>query len=324
MIDDLLFHVAASFSFTPDIKNRAGLRVFERIVVGGMGGSHLGADLINAIEPEHGLSVHADYGLPPLKESAATRTLYIASSYSGDTEETVDFAERAIEKNYSLAVIAGGGKLLSLAKEAKIPYIKLPRESFPPRTAVGLSAIALAALIRREALQKELSSLAKSLRPEEAGEAGNNLARTLLGRIPLVYSSRRYLSLAYYWKITLNETAKIPACFNYVPEANHNEIEGFDGSSLSPRAPFHALLLKDPADHARVLKRMHITEEIYTKRGIPVTIIPVVGTTACEKVFGSVLRSIALALALAKGYGNEPMETPLITRFKKRLESQNV
>ena len=103
------------------------------------------AGLLNAIDPTLALWGHKDYGLPPLAETLACESLFIASSYSGNTEETIDFAEQALVRGYPLAVVTGGGALLTFAEQHTLPLIRLPHDGLPPRISVGAGAIAIAA-----------------------------------------------------------------------------------------------------------------------------------------------------------------------------------
>ena len=64
---------------------------FRQVVIAGMGGSAIGADLLASycasLAPLP-VSVHRDYGLPLYARGA--ETLVICSSHSGNTEETLD------------------------------------------------------------------------------------------------------------------------------------------------------------------------------------------------------------------------------------------
>ncbi len=319
-MDDSLIQFVSQFRFEPTVEQSRRTRRHLLTVVGGMGGSHLPAGLLNAIDPSLGLWIHKDYGLPPIAEHLAFETLYIASSHSGNTEETLDFATQAQERGYPLAVITTGGKLAAFAEKTGVPLVRLSN-TLPPRLAVGQGALAIAALLARKDLVADLAELSLKLLPQHAAEGGKSLAQTLKGKIPLIYASATNFPIAYYWKVSFNETAKISAFCNALPEANHNEIEGFDGSSVSPRAPLHVVLLSSPNDHPKIIARMKITRELYERRGVPVSEVALSGETETHLVFAGVLLGIATALALGRAYGNEPLATPLIEALKRRLQS---
>src|SRR3989338_388093 len=104
-MEEAIKNFAKQFTFRPEIQNSATFRKCERLVVAGMGGSHLAADLLSAYDPNLSVHVHRDYGLPAIGGDL-TDALFVASSYSGNTEETLDFAREAYTRKLNLAVVA--------------------------------------------------------------------------------------------------------------------------------------------------------------------------------------------------------------------------
>ena len=128
------------FLFKPEIENggKLNLRKFSKFIVAGMGGSHLSGDLVRAWKPELDIAVHSDYGLPPMSAAGRWNTLVIISSYSGNTEETIDAFKSALRRKMPVVAVATGGKLLEFAQEKHVPFIKLPNTGIQPRMATGL------------------------------------------------------------------------------------------------------------------------------------------------------------------------------------------
>jgi glucose/mannose-6-phosphate isomerase len=315
----LLQQFPEQFSFTPVIQNRNSIPLQPvSVVLGGMGGSQFGGSFLRLIEPSTDVLIHRDYGVPAYGQKS-TDTLFVASSYSGNTEEVLDFAARAYDKKYPLAAITGGGALRSFALERELPLIEIQKSSIPPRAAIGMQTIALAALLNKKQVLADLQSLTDTLSAQRIEEEGRALAQTLLKKIPLIYTSARNATLGYYWKIAMNESGKIPAFSNVLPEADHNEIEGFDGVGPVPPSSFHALFIRDPADHPRIRRRMDETADLFTKRGVSMSMLDIAGSTGAERYFGSAYQALATALMLAEGYGNESLATPLIDELKRRL-----
>lgn len=275
------FHT--QFLFGPVIVNGARLKRPRGCVVGGMGGSHLAAGLLAGLKPDINTTIHRDYGLPVLPDPK--ERLYIASSYSGNTEETLDFAKEAHAKGYTVATISVGGELREFAKKNGLPHIILPDTKIQPRSALGFSIVALAALLGDEPLLAELKSLAVNLKPDELEGRGETLAGALRGKVPVIYASTKNQAVAYNWKIKMNETGKIPAFYNVFPELNHNEMTGFDliGSTEGLSRRFHFIFLTDSADHPQNQKRMKVTRKLYENRGLPVTEVPFQGKSRLEK-----------------------------------------
>lgn len=307
------------FLFKPKIENAGKLQRRRGFVVGGVGGSSLAAGLLAGLKPEAGIVLHRDYGVPALPHAA--ECLHIASSYSGDTEETIDFARSALQKGYALAAISVGGRLLKFAEGNALPYVALPDTKIQPRAALGFQSVALAALMGDKELEEDMAALGRSLRPDEFEEEGKKLSKELQNSVPVIYSSARNSSVAYTWKIKLNETGKIPAFCNVFPELNHNEMTGFDSikatEGLSRNLRF--VFLEDRADHSQIQTRMRVCKKLYEERGFRVLEAPMAGSTALEKIFASLLLADWTALLLSRFYGTEADQVPMVETFKKLI-----
>lgn len=320
-MEEAIKKLATQFNFVPTIQNAAALRPATSFVLGGMGGSHLSADLLKIYDPRLNIHVHHDYGLPHLSDERFGAAMFIASSYSGNTEEVLDFAEKALAKKYNLVVVGLGGHIIAWAQQHGVPYIQLPDTGIQPRSAVGFSIIALAKLMSGDAAVAELAQLGTKLSPLKLDTLGQKLADELRGKVPIIYSSPVNLPIAYNWKIKFNETAKIPAFCNMFSELNHNEMTGFDvvpsTRPLSER--MHFIFLADTADNRKITLRMHVTKKMYEDRGFGVSVIEIAGDTVFEKIFNTLTIADWAALHLARLYGTEPDAVPMVEEFKKLI-----
>lgn len=309
------------FSYNPTIENRNALKKYEKFVVVGMGGSHLAADVLKCVHPKLDCIIHSDYGFPELSPREYKERLIILSSYSGNTEEVIDAFETAQKTNYACAVIASGGELLKRAQKSRVPYIQLPNTGIQPRMALGFSFIALCALIGKNS--HDISSLSSSLKQKNTEIEGKILAKKLKGYIPIVYASSNYTAAAKIWKIVFNETAKIPAFYNVIPELNHNEMTGFDRTNttknLSEKFSFIFLRNKN-SDSILIKKRMEITARLLKKRGFLVMYSEIAGKNTLHKIFSSILIANWTAYYLGKMYGVETNEVPMVEEFKKFMK----
>ncbi|MSR73101.1 hypothetical protein EXS61_00620 [Candidatus Parcubacteria bacterium] len=312
---------ATQFNFNPEIKNSEYLKSGEGFVFGGMGGSHLAAELLKMYNPDLDLYIHRDYGLPALSHKKFSKSLFIASSYSGNTEEVIDFAQKALEQKYAVAVIALGGSLIDFAIENNLPYVQLPEVGIQPRSALGFSLVALAKITNNEKLLTDLHALGFNINPSKTEEAGKSLAEKLRDKTPIIYSSRSNVTLAYNWKIKFNETGKIPAFYNIFPELNHNEMTGFDVIPTTKNLSnnFHFIFLKDETSNPKITKRMEITKEMLSVRGFPVTVIEIKGVSFWENVFNNLLLADWTAFYVSQMYGTEAEKVPMIEEFKKLI-----
>ncbi len=317
-IKEDIYNFSEQFGFSPEIKNEEKWGSFGKYVLLGMGGSHLQGDVLRAVLPDFPLHLHSDYGLPAVDFGS---TGVIAASYSGNTEEVLDSFSVALEKNIPVSVITKGGKLLEMAKEKQVPYIKLPQSGIQPRVALGYSFKALLKMLRIEWQEGEVEKLAKSLQKEQTGlkKKGEKTSLQIREMIPVVYASRRNSVVASIWKINFNETSKIPAFYNIIPELNHNEMTGFDKTpvteGLNEKMIF--IFLVDKEDDPRNQRRMEALKKVLEKRGFGVVEIEIRGRSRMEKVFSSILLSAWTSYYLSGFYNTDPNSVPMVEEFKK-------
>lgn len=322
MMYEAIKNFPKQFEFEPKIENEENLQRREKFVMIGMGGSALPADLARAWNPRIDILVHKNYGLPPVSKVELAERLVIIISYSGNTEEALDAYEKARESECLLAAISVGGKLLERARKDKVPYIQLPDTGIQPRSALGFSFKSLLKLMGVEnEILKEVSTLSRSLDPTAIEEEGKALAHRLRGFVPVIYSSTENSAIAYNWKIKFNETGKVPAFYNVLPELNHNEMTGFDVTektrSLSEK--FYFLILKDATDHPKISQRASALVNLYHDRGLQVETIDLDKAGFFIKIFRSLLFADWTAYYLGESYGVETEEVPMVEKFKKLI-----
>jgi glucose/mannose-6-phosphate isomerase len=323
MIQNDIKNYAAQFAYQPVLENAGKLKKkFTKFIVVGMGGSHLSASILGAWHPELDITVWSNYGLPKFSEKTLKGSLIILSSYSGNTEETLDAFAVAHAKKYPTAVIAADGKLIRLADKAGVPYVKMPHDhAMQPRMATGFSLMALLAVMGEKAWMLEARELAKQLHPAREERRGQDLAKRLYGSVPIIYVSQRNTAIGQNWKIKFNETGKIPAFTNVVPELNHNEMTGFDAKEKT--APlsreFRFVFLKDGLDDRRILKRMSVLEKLYHDRGFKVEIVLLQGKNEIQKIFNALILADWTAYHTAKLYGVDPEQVPMVEELKKLI-----
>jgi glucose/mannose-6-phosphate isomerase len=317
MLKDILRNFPSQFSFEPKIKNEKKLKTAQNFIVAGMGGSHLAADIIKSLLPKSNIFVHSDYGLPNIQNPE--NTLVIASSYSGNTEETIDALNTTIKNNIPCAIVASGGKLIDMANENNLPYIKIPDLESQPRFSLGYSFVSILKIIGENSLLNHARMLAEKLNSKTAEEKGKELAEKLQNKIPVIYSSQKYSSASYIWKIKFNETTKIPAFYNIFPELNHNEMTGFDTkektSHLMER--FHFIFLKDKDDEEKNLNRMDAMKSLLEKQEFKVNVFTLEGESQMHKIFDSLMIADFASYYLAEFYSNDPGNVPMVEEFKK-------
>jgi glucose/mannose-6-phosphate isomerase len=136
-----------------------------------------------------------------------------------------------------------------------------------------------------------------------------------------VYASVRNTAIAQNWKIKFNETGKVPAFWNVVPELNHNEMTGFDAKAKTTPLSrhFHFVFLKDAEDDRRIIKRMNVMEKLFRDRGFKTEIVLLQGKTDLHKIFNGLILADWTAFHSAKLYGVDPEQVPMVEEFKKMI-----
>lgn len=309
-MEEILRNFQRQLLWEPKIESEGHLVRAPRLIVCGVGGSRLAGDLLRSALPTRDIAVHADFGFPP---HVGNGTLFVISSYSGNTEETLDAFQTVREKQKHIAVVAGGGELLEEARRAKIPAIEIPEHELPPRLATGYSVKALLAFVGDTGA---LAKVAATSIPESIEVEGVTLAERLEGAILLIYASRRMGGLAYYWKVVLNETAKVHVFANVFPEAGHNEIEGFENATNARMA---CIVLSDPEDDPRIQRRLALFSRTCREKEIPIVSLLLVGANVWERTFRSMMLANWTAYHLARFRGVDPSRTALIEEWKREL-----
>lgn len=318
---DSIKNFPAQFGYAPKVENAKRLKKYERFIVAGMGGSGLAAELLLAYDSALPVTVHKDYGLPEIAIRDRQKTLVVVDSYSGNTEEALNAFKTARALGFPLAVVSIGGKLLDLAYKYNVPYVQMPDIGIQPRMGLGFNFRALLKIMRKDRALVETDKLTRFLEDSSRQTMGGALAKKVQGRIPVIYASKRNCAIGYAWKIKFNETGKIPAFVNVLPELNHNEMTGFDSVPKTRKLSdnFHFIFLKNTKDHPRIQLRMKVLEKLYRARKLPVEIVPFAGRSRVHAIFSSLLLADWTALKLADYYGVESEEVPMVETFKKLL-----
>ncbi len=300
------------------------------VVIAGMGGSAIAgellADLAAASCPVP-VIVHRNYGLPAF---AGPHTLVIASSYSGDTEETLSATHEALQRGATIVGLASGGELARLAGEAGFALFPIRYRS-SPRAALAHSLLPLVSLFQRlgllpdqEAAVRGATSAMEDVR-EAAGaqvatraNPAKQLAHHFYGRLALVYGVGFLASVAHRWKTQLNENAKAWAFYEALPEMNHNAILGYQAPDELAAESFVAIL-RSGLDVAENRKRAAVTAEVLGTADIRHLVIEAQGPTPLAQMLSTIHLGDYVSLYLAALYGHDPTPIPNIDLLKERL-----
>lgn len=301
----------------------------ENIVYAGMGGSALAGGL-SVSWPGYSVpfTVVRDYDIP---DYVSDKTLFIACSYSGNTEEILSAIKQAMEKKAYICVIDDGGELQQIAKDNNLPFIHIPG-GFQPRSTCLFFLNALVTilsglgLVDKQKTKGEMEGAVKLLQESAARwqatiPTDNNLAKQIAletaGKSIVIYSGPKMAPIAYKWKISFNENAKQLAWWNQYPEFNHNEFLGWTEQPIIK--PYCVIDLKSNLENPRILKRFDITKKLLSgKRPDPIDVNLDCNNIVEQMCYGIMLGDfVSTYAALLAGVNPEPVD--LIDKFKKEM-----
>jgi glucose/mannose-6-phosphate isomerase len=307
-------------------------RDIQNIVLAGMGGSALAALLVkswlNTVLTVP-FEIVRDYTLP---QYVGTSTLVIASSCSGNTEETLDCLDQALERKAQVAVLTSGGMLLKRAKSSSIAYIVLPdRTQLEPRMTTIAQMRALTQLLAHfgvigDEYYAQIAQAGDWLKAEsdlwgKDVPTDHNYAKQLalisVGKTPVFYAGSLLAPVAYKWKISWNENAKNVAFTNYLPEFNHNEFLGW--TSHPVEKPFAVFDLVSELEHPRTLKRFALSDKLLSGRRPKSTVVPIAGDTLVQQMLWACVLADFVSIYVAILNNVDPTQVDLIEKFKKEL-----
>ena len=296
------------------------------LFVCGMGGSAIGGDLAAAALGDrlrHPLLTIRDYGLPSW---AGPEWAVLCSSYSGETEETLSCFEAAGDLGARRIVASTGGALVELARPAEVPVIGLPGLLPAPRVGVAYMLVcaaevaALTGVAPRMADEVEAAAGFLEQRTEELRARSKEIAASLEGALPIVYGADLTGPVAQRWKTQINENAKLPSFFVALPEADHNDICGWDGvPATGARAV--AVMLEDGGQHPRVQRRFEATAAAIEATGAPAIRIEAAGESRSERLLWTLMLGDLVSLELAEARGVDPLPIEAIDSLKSALGS---
>lgn len=304
---------------------------YNKIVLLGMGGSAIAGNFLASYlsrELAIPLLVNRNYFLPKFVDQ---KTLVIASSYSGNTEETLSAARQALERKATLIAQTSGGELKEIAETEGIPVINVP-DGFPPRQALGymfftslLTLVKIGLIKSRKKEINETRSVLKNIREHNDPEKNrrrnlsSHIAQELYNKVPIVYTAASmFQPLVVRWRNQFNENSKMLAFSNVFPELNHNEIVGWQANKSLLRC-FSVLFLRDAAEYPRNKKRLEITRDIFRKNKIPVFEVFSEGKSDLARMFSLIYMGDWVSYHLALLYKKDPIQITNIDYLKNEL-----
>ncbi len=295
----------------------------NHVIIAGMGGSgiagKLGRELF--LGSKTPIDAWSDYGCPGWVDE---NTLFIAVSYSGETEETLDATKAAIEKKAQIVAITKGGKLEELSLTAKFPIVKIEYDS-SPREALGwLYGSLLTVLVKSKAVDlteeryfKAHKELKNAVETRSFPEKAQQLAMSMANKVPVIISVSPLTAVANRWVTQINENAKEFALQATLPEMCHNTIVGLE-YTIPEKLQF--LYLESTSAFSRNILRGKIIHQIIEKREIPVIPMTMRNESPLAEQWLFIYFGDLLSYYLAGVNGADPSPIESINFLKEELK----
>jgi len=305
--------------------NEKKLRAVKTIIVNGMGGSNLGAEIIVSLlkkELKIPVLVEAGYEVPGYVDK---ETAYIVSSYSGTTEEPLVAYKKAKARGALIIALTaqGGNKLSDLAKKDGFPAFEFPTAANPskqPRLGLGASIAAFIIVFQKLGALKnsillELSKAAKKYRDDSAA-----IARRLKNREIILISGPLFAGNLKALRNQFNESGKNFASYLTISDMNHHALEGLSYPK-SNRKRLLALFIDSQLDNKIIQKRADISKEIFKQQKISLVSYRLKGKNILEQGLELLQFGSWLSYHIAIQNHVDPMSIPFVDWFKKKLSN---
>jgi glucose/mannose-6-phosphate isomerase len=305
----------------------------RNVVIVGMGGSAIGGELLKDWLHDKAsipIEVCRDYVLPAYVDE---KSLIIAVSYSGETEETLSAFLQAVKRRCMIVTVSSGGHLGAFSQKLEIPYIQVP-EGFVPRAAIAYLFFPLVTVMEKIGVAKEADEVEESLQVlREVSEENalnvpfkknraKKLASEIEGTIPIVYGFRQYSAVARRLKCQFNENSKVPSKFDLFSELNHNEVVGWEASDNLTKN-FSIVFLRDPEEPPEIKYRIQITKQIASPKVSRILEIQALGKKKLAKMLSAQYVGDFASIYLALLRGVDPAPTKTISYLKQEMRKKH-
>lgn len=307
--------IGQSYSFQSPKKE------FKNVILTGLGGSGIGGSIVqNYVSDKMQVPflVNKDYFLPSFVNQD---TLVIASSYSGNTEETLSAVNQALKAKATVIIITSGGKLADIAQKKKLDCILLPG-GMPPRSCLGYSMTQVLYILHyygyiKNDFEKSIKASIKLLEEEEKDikKQGKALAKKLIGKTPIIYSAPNFEGVSVRFRQQINENGKMLCWHHVIPEMNHNELVGWRDKDNRRVVVF----LRNEDDYERTQMRMDINKPVIKKYTPNIIELWSKGKSYFEKVFYVVNLTDWCSVYLADLHDVDAMDIEVIDNLKNAL-----
>ena len=295
----------------------------NNVLICGLGGSGIGGSIAKELVVSKAnvpVDVTKGYFIPAYVNE---NTLVIISSYSGNTEETINCMNIALEKNANIICVTSGGKIQEIANAKTLDCILVPG-GMPPRSCLGYSLTQLLFILNYHgiidnAFKSDLQAATNLLNQEAENiiAEASQIASAINGKLPVIYATTNNEGIAIRFRQQLNENSKILCWHHIIPEMNHNELVGW----TKKNEDLAVLIFLDRDEYTRNLTRVEINKEVIKQYAGSINEIYSKGNSAIEKAIYFVHLGDWISVLLAELRGIDAVEVNVINHLKSKLSS---
>jgi glucose/mannose-6-phosphate isomerase len=318
------WYKALSFKLPENYKN------IDKIVILGMGGSAIAGDLLKSLVSStirQFVYINRDYSIPAFIDE---KTLVIACSYSGNTEEILTAFNKTLRKECKKIAVTSGGKLLNIAKSSGVPVFVIEHRS-QPRAALGYSFMPLLAFLRNLGIIKatmfnidNMVELLKHLSTEwhigmpVKNNKAKQISLAIHGKIAVIYADELAGEAGHRWKTQINENAKSWAFYEVFPELNHNSVVGYKFPAEMSGKIF-VIFLQIAGTYKRTTMRYQVTSELLQQNNIDFMMVDSPGDDDLSRLMGLVYLGDWVSYYLSILNETDPTPVEAIDYLKQKL-----
>ena len=303
----------------------------DNVVICALGGSAIGGDLVSQwLSEMSDIPCHVlrGYHLPAY---VGERSLVVAASYSGNTEETLSMTQEAVSRKARVTAISSGGKLGELAEAEGVAHCLVPRDLLP-RATIGYLFGAIAGILESNGVAEGEGDIVRSIgilrkvmadcapEVETTGNPAKKLAHHIHGTVPVVVGYGLSSPIARRWANQFNENSKMLAFSCDIPEMNHNSIVGWMGDGRG--GGFSMTFLDHDVDDERMQRRVDATKAMVADR-VRVLSSHAAGDGPLERMFSLVAMGDYVSVYSAFLRKEDPSTTGPIDELKKILSKKS-
>lgn len=287
------------------------------IVVCGLGGSGVCGDLlVDVAKLSVPIITVKDYHLPKFVDE---KSLVFLVSYSGNTEETLSQFMQARTLGCKVVTITSGGKLREWSEKDKVPCIVIP-SGRNPRDALPIMFFPM--LIALEKMghgsfskdMDECKEVVGKMDLRKMDELANRIKNSRLA----VYGTSDHVGSLRRIKNEFNENAKMAVIYDFFPELNHNEMNGYQRTGLTKNVD--VIILRDKFETEEMGARIEVTKGILEHYVNSINEIWCAGESKLSRTMSFVFAASYMTGKIASLVGINRGSVPFVDRLKDSLK----